>query len=94
MEAITDHIGHGRNPEYAQHTLKVLDEFLFYILSNLDANTTLLICSDHGNLEDMSIKMHTRNPALTITAGKNANKLAANIKSLYDIKRSILEMYE
>lgn len=50
-----------------------------------------MICSDHGNFEDISIKTHTMNPALTITAGKNAKQLAYNIKDLTDIKPSIIK---
>ena len=61
---------------------------------NFDKNTSLIICSDHGNLEDISVKSHTRNPALTITAGKNAEQLSKKIKKLYHIKKEILEMYE
>ena len=48
---------------------------------------TLLICSDHGNLEDISVKMHTRNPALTIAAGKYGEYLYHSIKDLSDIKK-------
>lgn len=91
---LTDHFGHGRNPEIMEYSLNTLDEFLFYILTNLDKNTTLIICSDHGNLEDISVKSHTRNPALTITAGKNAEELSRKIKKLYHIKKAIMEMYE
>ena len=87
----TDHIGHFRIKDIADHTLNVLDDFLYYILANLDEELTLLICSDHGNIEDMSVKMHTRNPALTITAGKNAAVLKNKIKKLTDIKSAILE---
>ena len=91
---LTDHFGHGRNPEIMDYSLNVLDEFLFHILTNLQKDTTLVICSDHGNLEDISVKSHTRNPALTITAGMNAENLSKKIKKLYHIKKEILEMYE
>jgi hypothetical protein len=91
---LTDHIGHGRIKEDADYTLKVLNEFLINIFKNIPANISLVICSDHGNIEDMSIKMHTRNPALGITAGLNAEVLAEKIISLYDIKPAILGYYE
>lgn len=87
----TDHIGHFRIKDIADEILNVLDDFLFYILTNIDDETTLLICSDHGNIEDMSAKMHTRNPALTITAGRNAKVLRDKIKKISDIKSAILE---
>ncbi len=91
---LTDHIGHGRINDIEEYTLNVLDDFLLYILVNLPQNLTLIICSDHGNIEDRSFRGHTRNPALTITAGKNAEELFKKIKYLYDIKPAILEMYD
>lgn len=89
----TDHLGHGRNKENLKERLEVLDRFLHYIISNLPEELTLLICSDHGNLENTSIKTHTLNPALTITAGKNAEKLKNRITNLAHIKDAILELY-
>ena len=65
---------------------------MFTILSELNKDEmTLVICSDHGNFEDLSVKTHTINPALTITAGKNASQLADSIKDLTDIKPSIIK---
>lgn len=89
----TDHLGHGRNFETLEERLNVLDNFLFYILNNLPDNLSLLICSDHGNLEDVSVKTHTLNPALTISAGKYADRLSQRITNLSHIKDAILELY-
>ena len=89
----TDHLGHGRNKENLKERLEVLDKFLHFIISNLPEDLTLLICSDHGNLENTSIKTHTLNPALTITAGKNAERLKNRITNLAHIKDAILEHY-
>ena len=90
---LSDHFGHGRNLDIKDHVLNTLDEFLFFILTNLPNNVSLVICSDHGNLEDNSVKTHTRNPAITITSGKNSKSLSKKIKSLKGIKPAILEMY-
>ncbi len=90
----TDHLGHGRNLELFDRTIKVLDDFLTYIIKNLPLNMTLLICSDHGNFEDLSIKAHTLNPALGITYGKYSDELATKIKKLYHIKPALMELYE
>jgi bisphosphoglycerate-independent phosphoglycerate mutase (AlkP superfamily) len=51
---------------------------------------TLIICSDHGNIEDLSVKTHTRNPALTITAGKSAQKIAETVTDISQIKNAII----
>jgi len=91
---LTDHLGHGRIKDEFDNIYKNLDLFLFTILNEMDKEKlTLVLCSDHGNLEDLSVKTHTMNPAITITAGKNADKLAENIKDLTDIKQSIIKFY-
>ncbi len=90
----TDHLGHGRNSEWLEYTTGILDRFLFHTITNLKKDMTLVVCSDHGNFEDLSIKMHTLNPAIGITAGKNAELLSKKIKKLYDIKPAIMEMYD
>jgi len=90
----SDHLGHGRLADDKDQLLNDLDRFLFNILSNIGDEMTLLICSDHGNLEDLSIKGHTLNPAIGISAGKSADYLKNNIKHLYDIKPVIMDLYE
>lgn len=90
----SDHMGHGRDVGPIKDVLKTFDQFLFFMLTNLNSNQTLIICSDHGNLEDLSIKSHTRNPALTITAGKNAKELSQKIKRLDQIKPALLRYYK
>lgn len=91
---LTDHFGHGRNLDYFEEAYKKLDEFLFHILSHIDdAETTFLLCSDHGNFEDMSIKTHTYNPAIAISAGKDSKLLFEKIKDLTHIKSAITALY-
>ena len=90
----TDHLGHGRNPDLLDEFIIILDKFLFYLMTHLKKNMTLIVCSDHGNFEDLSIKMHTLNPSLCITSGKNALQLSKRIKNLSNIKPAIMEMYD
>ena len=60
---LSDHIGHLRLANEFEKLFSELDEFLFTLLNEVDSKKmTLIICSDHGNLEDLSIKTHTRNP--------------------------------
>ncbi|MDQ7816944.1 MAG: metalloenzyme [Melioribacteraceae bacterium] len=90
----TDHLGHGRNIDWLEYTTGVLDRFLLHLTKNLSSNMTLIVCSDHGNFEDLSIKMHTLNPALGMAFGKNSSILAKRIQNLADIKPAIMEMYD
>jgi 2,3-bisphosphoglycerate-independent phosphoglycerate mutase len=92
---LTDHLGHLRHKEEMNHILEVLDRFLFFILKNINMEgITLIICSDHGNLEDLSVKTHTLNPALTITAGIHGEELSEKITDLSDIKPAIMSLYK
>ena len=91
---LSDHLGHFRLADEFQKLYSELDTFLHEILNILKKNSdeiTLVICSDHGNLEDLSVKTHTLNPALTICAGLNADKLASNIKDISQITPAIMK---
>jgi 2,3-bisphosphoglycerate-independent phosphoglycerate mutase len=89
---LTDHLGHGRIIDEFEKIYNNLDKFLLTILNEVNKyKMTLIVCSDHGNFEDLSVKTHTTNPAITISAGFNAEKLANNIKDLSDIKPSIIK---
>lgn len=89
---LTDHLGHGRIRDELESTHYNLDRFLSEILYLLDYKKfTVVICSDHGNYEDLSVKGHTNNPALFITAGRNADKIANDVNDLSQIKSAILK---
>lgn len=90
---LTDHIGHGRYSDEFESILDNLDRFLFKIFEHLDyQNSTLIICSDHGNLENTSIKSHTFNPALMIAAGKNSQKIFESVDDLSKIKNAVTKL--
>jgi len=89
---LTDHLGHWRIKDEFATIYNNLDQFLFTLLTEMEKeNLTIVICSDHGNFEDLSIKTHTLNPALTITAGLHAKEIAEEIKDLTDIKPTIIK---
>ena len=89
---LSDHLGHLRLANEFENIFTEMDEFLFTLLSDVDLkNTSLIICSDHGNLEDISIKTHTRNPALTISAGVGAKRIAETVTDISQIKNAIIK---
>ena len=90
---LTDHIGHGRYEPDFEKTLNLLDDFLFTVISKLNTeNMSLIICSDHGNVENLSVKTHTLNPCLTISAGKYGEYFMRKIKDITQIKSAILDI--
>lgn len=88
---LTDFAGHAREMEPAVELLERIDRFLGGLMETLDGERTLLvITSDHGNIEDLSVKTHTMNPVPTIAAGPGAREFIAGIRSLTDIYPGIL----
>jgi hypothetical protein len=89
---LSDHLGHLRLAGEFNKLFNELDLFLYTLLTELDQKEmTLIICSDHGNLEDLSTKTHTRNPALTITSGKSARQIAESVTDITQIKQAIIK---
>ena len=90
---ITDKIGHAQDHEAARHVLPALALFIRSLLAKLDlAKTTVVLTSDHGNIEDLSVRNHTLNLVPTIVWGRHREKLAARIKSLTDITPGIVDV--
>jgi 2,3-bisphosphoglycerate-independent phosphoglycerate mutase len=74
---LTDIVGHKRNREKAAETVATLDSFIGSLEQNLDLTQTLLVLtSDHGNLEDLTSRTHTRNPVPLLLAGAGRNGLS------------------
>ncbi|MGB2869205.1 MAG: metalloenzyme [Bacteroidota bacterium] len=89
---LTDHAGHSQKMDLSVEVLERLDEFLggFFDVFD-DRSSSFISISDHGNIEDLSTKSHTRNPVPCIIAGKSRKKLADRIKNLTHITPSIVK---
>jgi len=89
---ITDKIGHKQDLELAKTTLQNLALLIRELLVRLDLNkTSVILTSDHGNIEDLSSRNHTLNPVPTIVWGRDNNRIASRIRTLADITPAILE---
>lgn len=89
---LTDKAGHSQNRKFADRIRDLLNPFLKHISENLDKKDTLVISSDHGNLEDLSIKTHTRNPVPLLVKGeinffKNAESIAGVTPAILNLLR-------
>jgi hypothetical protein len=79
----TDHAGHAENFGEAVENLERFDGMLGGIVETMDIRSTLLfITSDHGNIEDMSTKTHTRNPVPAIFYGLHHEAMGDRLHSL------------
>jgi hypothetical protein len=87
---LTDLAGHAQDMANAIEVLENLDTFLDAVLRCTDLSENLVILtSDHGNVEDLSIRTHTCNPVPTLLWGEGAAEVAEGMRDLSDIAPAI-----
>lgn len=90
---ITDKVGHAQDMAAAKTILTSLALFIRELLMKLDLErTTVILTSDHGNIEDLSIRNHTLHDVPTIVWGARREHAAARIKTLADITPTIVNL--
>lgn len=85
----TDTVGHRGGMSGAIEALERVDGFLAGVVEGLASDRTLLIVSDHGNIEDVT-GGHTRNPVLGVLRGPAGPWLGERITSLVDVTPAVL----
>lgn len=73
---LPDLAGHERIPITLEAALDAVDGLIAGVLAKRDAADTLVITSDHGNSEDTTTRVHTRNPVPLIAIGPAADVFA------------------
>lgn len=90
----TDFAGHSQSMEFARDVLENLDRFIGQVLADLRLGETLVvISSDHGNIEDLTVIGHTHNPVPTFLIGQKKAKIAEQIKEITDIAPAIISLF-
>ncbi len=73
---LTDLAGHKKDSAMALSILKALEEMIMTLVECLPLEeTTLMVASDHGNIEDLERSTHTKNPVPVMAWGKNKEKV-------------------
>jgi hypothetical protein len=73
----TDEAGHARSMEGALDALGRVDALLRALVAGLGPDDALVVASDHGNVEDLSIRNHTCAPVPVLGFGRAATEIAA-----------------
>jgi 2,3-bisphosphoglycerate-independent phosphoglycerate mutase len=73
----TDEAGHARSMERALEALSRLDAFLRRLVAGLGPEDALVVASDHGNVEDLSLRNHTCAPVPVLGFGRAAGEVHA-----------------
>ncbi|MBN2431780.1 MAG: hypothetical protein JXQ27_09905 [Acidobacteria bacterium] len=89
---LTDIAGHDGGGPFVQAIIELLDEFLDVLIRRVDlSRVTVILTSDHGNIEDLSVTTHTRNPVPFIVWGPGAAAFRSRVRSIMDVTPAIVE---
>jgi hypothetical protein len=87
---LTDMIGHSQEMAQAEKVIRRLDILLDTVLAQINLQTTtVVLTSDHGNFEVLSIKTHTQNLVPTCVWGGGQKIFVERVKRIEDIAGSI-----
>jgi 2,3-bisphosphoglycerate-independent phosphoglycerate mutase len=87
---LTDLAAHGRWGLRVDDALTRLDGLLDGLLAEGPDDLTVLLTSDHGNLEDSTHRVHTKNPVPLLAVGPSAGSFEG-LRSLLEVTPTILE---
>lgn len=88
----TDMAGHSRDMTWARAEIIKLDRFLRELFSSVTEDQLVVVTSDHGNLEDLSTRSHTRAPVPLLAFGKHAAEFVQDARDLRDVAPRLLEV--
>ena len=90
----TDLYAHRKPLAECVALVRDLDALIGALLALLDPREdTLVLTSDHGNLEDYHLHGHSRNPVPLIAWGRHGSRLRRKIKCLSDVAPAILGLF-
>lgn len=91
----TDVSGHSLDYARACIVLRTYDKFLASLVRYTEtAGITLVATSDHGNVEAMSERGHTRNPVPFIAFGPKETFIRDRVDSLVDVTPALLAAFD
>jgi hypothetical protein len=102
----TDRAGHSQDRCRVEAELTKLEEFLASLLDRLGLDggggsatsvgpePLVILTSDHGNLEDLSTRRHTRNPVPLMAWGTGARRLVGQVENIAGVVPAVLSLLE
>jgi hypothetical protein len=74
---LADEAGHHKDLALAEQALSTFDGFARAVIEQRPKDALVLVVSDHGNVEDLSIRSHTRNRVPLLAFGERAEEIAS-----------------
>jgi hypothetical protein len=91
---LTDTAGHAQDMAWARHEIARTERFLQELHAAIDPREQLVVVtSDHGNLENLSTRSHTRAPVPLLAYGARAAEICAStVRDLRDVGPRVLSL--
>jgi len=86
----TDRAGHTQDRDRIETELVKLERVMTTLLATVGNDTLVLLTSDHGNLEDITTRSHTRNPVPLMAWGPGATGILSHCTDITHVTPSIL----
>ncbi len=90
----TDRAGHKQDWLKAQQILQDINGLLDGFWSEAQGECTLILTSDHGNFEDLSVKTHTLNAVPVLISGPGCRDIAVRITDLTSVTPAIMSVMQ
>jgi len=90
---LPDAVGHRKDREKALQVLDLLDRFFAGLLEEVGPTTTVVVSSDHGNLEEFPVGVHSTNPVPLLAVGPGAESLR-QAQAITDVANGIMQVLE
>ena len=90
----TDMYAHRRSFADCVKLIRDLNTLIESLLARLDKRQdTLILTSDHGNLEDFHLRGHSRNPVPFLAWGRHGEQLRKKIRTLSDVTPALMQLF-
>lgn len=89
---LADEAGHAQDFDAAEDALRTFDGLLRAVVEKKPEDLHVLVCSDHGNVEDLSLRSHTLNRVPVLYFGAAAEHVQRQLRTVADVGNVILEL--
>ena len=89
---LADEAGHAQDFARADAALSSFDRFVREVVARKPPGLHVLVCSDHGNVEDLTTRNHTRHPVPVLHFGPGGAAPLSGLRTLADVGQRVLEL--
>jgi hypothetical protein len=90
---LADEAGHARDMPGALAALTTFDRFARAVVARRPPDAQVIVCSDHGNVEDLSTRSHTLGRVAVLWFGPGADEQVRQIRDVAGVGRAILALF-